>query len=494
MNMTRLSMLLVILAAVIGAALALPLQMLPLGPEQSFYAVAAHLMDRGAVLYRDIVDDHPPGVFLWFAALGEIGGSADEAARVAQFLWLLAICVIAAMLAYEWTGRVAAAAAACTLLALAQLGGGFMYSLRPERLAGLPLLLACGAWGRPGQLRHVLRAPLAGLALGVGALFDWSFAAVALTWVCVELAAQWPTGWKTVGRDTPLLVLGCIVPPGLFIGWLLRTGGWDAFLAAQATARLPADGSQITLLLVTAVMVLLAGLAAQNQLERPVAGWLAATLIVLWAAGEPRARTGLVSALLTLSAGIGIAGVGGWLAVRVKRRWVYPAVSAALLVAVAVTGPWTAAYDQWRQFGDYLAGEPVVGPKRMFEHRPTGYSYPAVRDAATVLVRRSPGGGSLLVWGDAPGLYQYSGFKPATPLVSERVLRYGDDRFRRAVFDTLDNRPPDMLVLADIPTAHGAAPLPVEFQAMDDQVRRIARDRYQPIARLENYRLFSRAP
>ena len=71
----------------------LPALRFPIGRDEATYCVIAQGMLRGQVLYRDLWDNKPPGIFYIYAVIVKLFGPVMWSVGIVDVLWLLAISV-----------------------------------------------------------------------------------------------------------------------------------------------------------------------------------------------------------------------------------------------------------------------------------------------------------------------------------------------------------------------------------------------------------------
>jgi hypothetical protein len=91
---------------------ALPSLRYPLGRDQATYSVIAQGLLHGRVLYRDLWDIKPPGIFCIYAVIVKIFGPVMWSIGVVDILWLMAISICIFCFANRYLGAPAAAIAA----------------------------------------------------------------------------------------------------------------------------------------------------------------------------------------------------------------------------------------------------------------------------------------------------------------------------------------------------------------------------------------------
>jgi 4-amino-4-deoxy-L-arabinose transferase-like glycosyltransferase len=200
----------------------------PLGIDQSLWASAVRGMDRGQLLYRDVWEQRPPGIYwAYLTAFRLLGWHAATVAWLdiaAAALTTALIYGIARALSDRLTAALAAALyASMTMPAWLYGNGGFL-----ERAVSETFIVACvcaamwcaARWRhRPGNLRAASVGLLAGTLLifkpNAGIYFP---AALAWMW----LYAPRPLAGRELGRFAMAAVLASMLVPALAVVWLWR--------------------------------------------------------------------------------------------------------------------------------------------------------------------------------------------------------------------------------------------------------------------------------
>ena len=268
------------LAAIIAAAFLLRVPSIaePLGIDQGLWASAARALSRGQVLYQDVWDHKPPGIFLTYLGIFSVLGWTP-----ASIAWvdILASLVVTALLfaigrreSDAWVGAVSAALyASLTMPAWLYSHGGFL-----ERGVNETFITVCVAAAALFASRARHRATLSALAaLG----FLGGAAVVYKPNAGIFLPALIAWGWvyrrshEQVARS-PLsslaaVVLAALAAPACVILWLWSTGTLhEAWVATIAYNLAYVGGSDV---------------APNHALEYARAIWLRMKTDPLWAAG-----------------------------------------------------------------------------------------------------------------------------------------------------------------------------------------------------------------
>jgi len=121
--------------------LAIPNLSFPLGRDQATYCLIGEYLLRGRILYRDLWDNKPPGIFYIYALIVKVFGSVIWSVGVVDVLWLLAMSGCIFRFARKYLG-VPAASLAVVLNAAFHCTGGYIHAAQPETFLMLFLFLA----------------------------------------------------------------------------------------------------------------------------------------------------------------------------------------------------------------------------------------------------------------------------------------------------------------------------------------------------------------
>ena len=119
----------------------LPALRFPIGRDEATYCVIAQGMLRGQVLYRDLWDNKPPGIFYIYAVIVKLFGPVMWSVGIVDVLWLLAISVCIFYFAKRYLGAPAAAIAVVSN-ALWHCSWGYIHAAQPDTFASLFVFLA----------------------------------------------------------------------------------------------------------------------------------------------------------------------------------------------------------------------------------------------------------------------------------------------------------------------------------------------------------------
>src|SRR5580700_9997194 len=109
----------------------LPSLRYPLGRDQATYCVIGQGLLRGQLLYRDLWDIKPPGIFYIYKIVVRIFGPVMWSVGVIDIIWLLAISICIFYFAKHYLGAPAAAMAVVTN-ALWHCSWGYIHAAQAE--------------------------------------------------------------------------------------------------------------------------------------------------------------------------------------------------------------------------------------------------------------------------------------------------------------------------------------------------------------------------
>jgi hypothetical protein len=114
----------------------------PLGRDQATYCVIGQGLLHGQLLYRNLWDNKPPGIFYVYALIVKVFGPAMWCVGVVDILWLLAISCCIFFFARRYLGP-PAAALAMVFNAVRHCRQGYIHAAQPEAFL---MLCVFGAW------------------------------------------------------------------------------------------------------------------------------------------------------------------------------------------------------------------------------------------------------------------------------------------------------------------------------------------------------------
>src|SRR5687767_3708370 len=223
-----------LILAIVLAAVAFALRAFaavePLGIDQGLWASAVRGMSRGQLLYRDVWEQRPPGIyFIYLAAFEVLGWKASTIAwldLIASMATAGVLFVITRRLIGLTAGAVAAALfAVLTMPAWLYGNGGFLERSVCETF--IAMAVGLGAWGaiRFRASGHLSAAAVVGLCMG-GAIILKPNAGLYLPGLLIWMVAYRPAGMRDGWRPWigPFAIVGVatLVIPVLTLAWLWR--------------------------------------------------------------------------------------------------------------------------------------------------------------------------------------------------------------------------------------------------------------------------------
>lgn len=266
------------------------------GFDEQYYLLVGDRMFHGALVYVDIWDRKPIGLFLIFAAIRLLGGDGVLQYQLVATLFAWATAVVIHRIAARGTGPAGALAAATAYLSWLNFTEGeggqaaVFYNLAMVLAAALVLRQVAGV------ARYSLRDGAAAMLLvGVALQIKYS---VVFEGVLFGLVLLW-AAWRRDMRPLPLaayataLVVTALLPTLIAVAAYARAGALDAFAFANFLSIFGKAGGDLSgkaagWLLALAILAplwiaaLLAPRGANADPERRFAwGWLAAAAVGL---------------------------------------------------------------------------------------------------------------------------------------------------------------------------------------------------------------------
>ncbi len=204
----------------------------PLGIDQSLWASAARGIARGQLLYRDVWEQRPPGIYAAYVAAFRVFGWTPAAVAwldiLASTLTTALLYAIVRRLANGTTGAIAAALyATLTMPAWLYRHAGFLERSVCETfiVASVALAALCAVIWRDRQM--VTAAFGVGLFAGLAVVFKPN-AGLYLPALLIWMACNRPKdGFESLGSLVPSFfaaAIGATIVPALTLAWLWRLG------------------------------------------------------------------------------------------------------------------------------------------------------------------------------------------------------------------------------------------------------------------------------
>ncbi|MFZ0961358.1 MAG: glycosyltransferase family 39 protein [Terriglobia bacterium] len=232
---------------------ALPNLRYPIGRDQATYCVIGQGLLRGQLLYRDLWDNKPPGIFYIYALIVKIFGPVMWCVGVVDILWLLVISCCIFYFARRFLGT-PAAALAMVFNASRHCRQGYIHAVQPEAFLMLCLF---AAWFLllPGKRRSVTRLWAAGLLLG--AAFWMKYNAVAFfpflllvpfldfdSWDRGSSRVRMKIPWKDWLARMSMVAAGFVLAILGVLAYFWISGAWPAMKEVQFEV-LPRYGARV---------------------------------------------------------------------------------------------------------------------------------------------------------------------------------------------------------------------------------------------------------
>ena len=202
----------------------------PLGIDQGLWASAVRGMDHGQLLYRDVWEQRPPGIyFIYLTAFNVLGWKASTIAWLDLFASMgtaAALFAVTRRLIGVTTGAVAAAVfAALTMPAWLYDNGGFLERSVCETF--IALAVGLGALGaiRFRASGHLTAAAIVGLCMGAAIVLTPNaglYLPGLVIWMVAYRPAGMPAGWRGWIRPWAVVAAATLVIPVLTLVWLWR--------------------------------------------------------------------------------------------------------------------------------------------------------------------------------------------------------------------------------------------------------------------------------
>jgi len=246
----------------------------PLGRDQATYCLIGQGLLRGQLLYRDLWDNKPPGIFYLYALVIKLFGPVMWSVGVVDILWLLAISCCLFWFAERYLGA-PAAAIAVVFNAAWHCRWGYVHAVQPESFLILFvflayfLLLPGKRWSRnaahrpdapasdpsPQALGRSVGYVAAGAMLGLAFWMKYNalafFPAVALLpYLDFRELDREPrrVRWVVSRRDglarTLVVAAGFVMALASVLGYFVVAGAWPALKEVQLEV-LPRYGTMV---------------------------------------------------------------------------------------------------------------------------------------------------------------------------------------------------------------------------------------------------------
>ncbi|HEV2176552.1 MAG TPA: glycosyltransferase family 39 protein [Terriglobia bacterium] len=459
----------------------------PLGRDQGTYLTIGSSLLQGRVLYRDLWDNKPPGIFYLYAVIAKLFGRVMWSGAVVDILWLIAVSWCIFLFTERYIGGFGAAVAVA-VHAEWHVWAGYIYMGQPENFQLLCVFAAFFLLLNPHSLWRNPRAVAAGVLLAAAFWLKYNAVGFAPFLVLVpyldpqslgeqpprlRLTLPWRDWlWKCIVVGMSALVIVVLV-----FGWFWARGAWPAMREIQFEV-LPRYG----MMAVESRAHYLIAVAVRTTYY--LGAWSeAATIVALLVAWKTRDLGrfipiffALVFAYLATAMQLRfhsyyfltcfpfLAMVWSYLAVRVyegfrfvagravERGWRLAAVLLWVLFADTAYWPLPGEFDRVRSQYEDLR-EWRVNPVIFYSHHrweiPIEHMGDQLKTIQYLRARSSPCD-SLFVWGAHALIYYETGMRPPTRFVSNLglVALWSPPSWRAELVRDLEASPPRFIVVA----------------------------------------------
>jgi hypothetical protein len=237
-----LSSILVATAIVFVLVRALPILSLPMGNDQGTYLTIGQGLLDGKLLYRDLWDNKPPGIFIAYAGIAKLFGRVMWSAAAVDILLLLLISYLLFRFTAPYVGR---SGAAIAVMVHASMHGEMMYFwiAQPETFQVVCVLAGYLLMARPGRV-WALNCFVAGFLLGYACWLKYNAIAFlpflaflpyldssGLDWQPPRFSLTIP--WRDWFAKVAVLLAGLAAAAAIVLAWIVLKGAWPAMREAQ---------------------------------------------------------------------------------------------------------------------------------------------------------------------------------------------------------------------------------------------------------------------
>lgn len=518
-----LSLAVVLVVAILTLQIRWSPRFVEMGPDSGLFAYGGERILQGDLLYRDVFDTKPPGVFYLNAAALRFGGETVWPIWGLSALWSAAAVVGLYFVLKSLTGRIAALAATFLFLVVLHQTGVYQGGNSTELFALLPqvLVLGCTVWYlRKGQGRAIF---LAGMATALAFLFKPTY--IALGVVCSGLIMGkgiWERQWRLVLRLLLIFMTGFGLPLLLVASyWYVRGGLTDMLdaLFVYGSAYVRGGLSARSLYVTFRKLTESAPMANLTMLA------MAGMILLAWELHRARRRklpagegtqgvTGFAASVITDAAGLVllvtlVAIPLEWTLVALSGQnfghyFITPLPAMATMAAFALHRAWSAGREDagespWRiAFAGLASAILAVGLLLgLVQGMPDRYQWnnllavPYGGEArASPLVRyiteQTSPGDSVLVWGNRPGVNFQAGRPAPSRYLFPTQVFLNDGRTSARLDELLAaiERKRPRLVAEEVVSEVGIPPL---FSAEGEGCRQCSADALRALTRLREY-------
>lgn len=233
---------------------ALPNLRFPIGRDQATCCVIAQRMLEGLHLYRDLLDNRPPGIFFLYAPFVKLLGPVMWVAGMADILVVLVVSGLLFRFAHRHLGTAAAVIGTVTAASF-HCSAGYVSAAQPDGLLLVFVFAACAmlSLDRPAIRLHtfvagVMLAAAFWVKYNAAAFFPWAALVGFLDWTALNgprprLALKLPL-LDLLARKA-FLVAGFAALSALVFASFALSGSWAAFRESQFDVLLRYSGSSL---------------------------------------------------------------------------------------------------------------------------------------------------------------------------------------------------------------------------------------------------------
>jgi len=509
----------------------LPALRFPIGRDEATYCMIGQGLLRGQLLYRDLWDNKPPGIFYIYAVIVKIFGPVMWSLGVVDIFWAIALSLCIFFFAKRYLGAPAAAIAVAFNVTW-HASWGYIHAAQPDSF--LPLLVFAAYFLLTSEKARSWTANF-GAGLLCGAAFWVKYNGAAFFPVLIFLP-YWDFSrfdeqprqirltipWRLWFQRTLAVAGGFLLMIVAVIAYFWGTGALPALKEVQFEV-LPRYGS-IFLEHMPHYYYFAFDLTRLHLGAWTEAAFGAALLVAWWrrqlhviAPVVIMAVAGFVCTALQVryssyafeSAYPFFAMLWGYLIVQLyegfvylrrfltRRGWRLASLLLWLVAAEVVFYPLPDYAYSVRE--DYRGlAEWVRNPQQSYEDYPFPYPLDKLHDQLTIIdyvEKNSPPGTGVFVWGTAPLIYFLTQRPNASRFVSNLALvsPWGPERWREELIGELNRRPPRFIIVA----RHDEMPLVTLTYADSEQclskypaLASFIAGRYESVKNLDDFEVY----
>jgi hypothetical protein len=382
-------------------------------------AYAGQVILDGGVLYRDVWDVRGPALFLSSALNIALLGKSVLAQRVYDGLWQLATALVLAAVARRiYRRELAALLAGLSYLVLYNTQDFWSWA-QPDGALNLPMALGCLGLACALESDRLLHWAAAGAGVALAVLFKFPLGLAGVGFPCAALLKDGPAAMRWLKRPAALAA-GFVLPLAAMAIYLYAIGGLGPWWEAESiyapqfasillehvklSCVLPRLKLRPVLLILATLGIGLAGLWLERRRGNPLT-----------------AAHGCI--VLVALAGLAVVVLHGF-------NYVYLFLPVAAPAAVLAAGAWSGQWEEWRARRSKLAALILLASlatlwipagrlynKLIFTRNVFLRGIPAddpLREPGEYIKARTRPEDTILVWGNAAGIYLHAERKAAS--------------------------------------------------------------------------------